>query len=48
MHRPSSFSRCLITLGTGEFQGHHTNQAYYKSGIMSQEYHEIKGADGEF
>jgi len=22
-----------------EFQGHHTNQAYYKSGIMSPEYH---------
>ena len=30
-----------------EFQGHHTNQAYYKSDIMSPEYHEIKGADGE-
>ena len=23
----------------GEFQGHHTNQAYYKSGIISPEYH---------
>jgi len=21
-----------------EFQGHHTNQAYYKSGIVSSEY----------
>ena len=24
-----------------------TNQAYYKSGIISPEYREIKGADGE-
>ena len=32
------FSRCLITLGTDEFQGHHTNQAYYKSGILSPGY----------
>jgi hypothetical protein len=48
MHRSSSFSRCLITLETDEFQGHHTSQAYYKSGITSPEYHEVKGADGEF
>jgi hypothetical protein len=26
--------------GVEEFQGHHTNQAYYKSGIMSPEYHQ--------
>jgi len=32
---------------SAEFQGHHTNQAYYKLGIMSPEYHEIKGVDGE-
>ena len=25
----------------GEFQGHHTNQAYYKSGVMSPEYHQV-------
>ena len=31
----------------GEFQGHHTNQAYYKSGIMSPAYHKIKGVGGE-
>jgi len=30
-----------------EFQGHHTNQAYHKSGIMPPAYHEIKGVDGE-
>jgi hypothetical protein len=30
-----------------EFQGHHTNQTYYKSDIISPEYHEIKGLDGE-
>jgi len=27
-----------ITHILNEFQGHHTNQAYYKSGIMSSEY----------
>jgi len=30
-----------------EFQRHRANQAYYKSGIMPPEYHEIKGVDGE-
>jgi len=26
------------TRRSGEFRGHHTNQAYYSSGIMSPEY----------
>ena len=25
-------------MSSGEFQGHHTNEAYYRSGIMSPEY----------
>jgi len=36
--------RCILAGIPG---GHHTNQAHYKSGIMSPEYHEIKGVDGE-
>jgi len=30
------------TIAVGEFQGHHTNQAYYKSGIMSPEYRQLR------
>jgi len=30
-----------------EFQGYHKNKAYYKSSIISPEYQELKGVDGE-
>jgi len=30
-----------IKLAHSEFQGHHANQAYYKSGIISPEYFRI-------
>jgi hypothetical protein len=46
--RPDKSGLAMTRWEGREFQGHHTNQAYYKSGITSPEYHEIKGADGEF
>jgi hypothetical protein len=42
-----SFVHSLVGMVCSEFQGHHTNQAYHKSGIMSPEYREIRGVDGE-
>ena len=34
----SDYRAAEVDIGCLHFQGHHTNQAYYKSGIMSPEY----------
>jgi hypothetical protein len=33
---------CIYSAKVDEFQGHHTNQAYYKSGIMFPEYRQLR------
>ncbi|MCD6390416.1 MAG: hypothetical protein J7L92_00215, partial [Dehalococcoidia bacterium] len=36
-YNPRHFSTAIVFI-SGEFRGHHANQACYKSGIMSPEY----------